>query len=81
MNGLKLLGLVLLIAGILALVYGGFTWTQETHEADLGPLSVSLEDRERIDIPVWAGVATCVVGAGLILFGRGTRSILPTKGG
>jgi len=69
MNGLRIAGLVLLILGILALVYGGFSYTKETHEADLGPLQLQIKDKKRVDVPVWAGVAAIVVGAGLTIFG------------
>ena len=51
---------------------GGFTYTQDRDTADLGPLEVSVEDKERVNIPVWAGVGAIVVG-GLILVGAGRR--------
>jgi uncharacterized membrane protein YidH (DUF202 family) len=69
MSGIKLLGIVLIVLGILALVYGGFTYTREEHEARLGPLELSVEEKERVNIPVWAGVGAIVVGAGLLLVG------------
>ena len=61
-----------MIGGTLALVNGGFTYTQDRDTADLGPLEVSVEDKERVNIPVWAGVGAIVVG-GLILVGAGRR--------
>jgi len=64
---LKLVGVVLVVLGVLALVYKGFTYTQETHEAKLGPLELSVRDRERVEIPTWAGVVAVAVGAGLLL--------------
>jgi uncharacterized membrane protein len=64
---LKLVGVVLVVLGVLALVYKGFTYTQETHEARLGPLELSVRDRERVEIPTWAGVVAVAVGAGLLL--------------
>ena len=65
----KILGVVLLAAGILALVYRGFSYTKETHEARLGPLQVELKEKERVSVPVWAGVALAVAGGGLLLAG------------
>jgi len=64
---LKLVGVVLVVLGVLALVYKGFTYTQETHEAKLGPLELSVRDRERVEIPTWAGVVAVAVGTGLLL--------------
>lgn len=65
---MRILATVLLAAGVLALVYGGFTYTSDTHEADLGPIEISVAERERVNIPVWAGVALIVVGGGLLLW-------------
>lgn len=68
MSGLKILAIVLIIAGVVGLAMGGFTYTQETHDAKLGPIELEIKDKERVNIPVWAGVAAIVVGAGLLLF-------------
>jgi hypothetical protein len=66
---MKILGVVLLVAGILALVYQGFSYTKERHGASLGPLKVEVQEKERVSVPVWAGVALAVVGGGLLLAG------------
>ena len=66
---MKILGVVLLAAGILALAYGGFSYTKETHEANIGPLSLEVKEEERVNVPLWAGVALAVVGGGLLLLG------------
>jgi len=71
MNAMKLLGIVLLVGGILGLIYGGFTYTKETHETKIGPITLSVKDRETINVPIWAGVGAIVVG-GLLLV-SGTR--------
>lgn len=67
MNSLKGVAIILLVAGALALVYGGFTYTKKTHKAELGPLSVSIKDKETVNVPVWAGIAAVVAG-GVLLF-------------
>jgi hypothetical protein len=67
---MKVIAIVLIVAGTLALVYGGFTYTKETHKADLGPLHMEVQDKERVNVPVWAGVAGIIIGAGLLLAGR-----------
>jgi len=66
---MKILGIVLLAAGILALVYRGFSYTKETHEAKLGPLQVELKEKERVDVPTWGGVVLVVAGGALLLVG------------
>lgn len=69
MNTLKLLGIVLLVAGTAALAYGGFNYTKETHEAKLGPFEFAVKEQSRVQVPTWAGVAGIVLGAGLLLAG------------
>jgi hypothetical protein len=64
-------GIALIAAGILGLVYGGFSYTKETHEAKIGPLELSVKDKETVNIPVWAGVGAIVVG--------GIALLAPTK--
>jgi TRAP-type C4-dicarboxylate transport system permease small subunit len=67
MQVIKVVAIVLIAAGILALVYGGFTYTQATHQASLGPINISVQDNRTVDVPVWAGVAAIVIGGGLLL--------------
>jgi LPXTG-motif cell wall-anchored protein len=70
MKGIKLLAVVLIVAGVLGLVYGGFSYTKNTHEAKLGPLELSIKDKQTVNVPVWAGVGGIVVGGALLLFSR-----------
>ena len=67
MNAVKIVAIVLIAAGILGLVYGGFRYTKETHKAKLGSLELSVKDRERFNIPVWAGVGAIVIGGVLLV--------------
>jgi TRAP-type C4-dicarboxylate transport system permease small subunit len=67
MSSSRVAAIVLIVLGVLALAYGGFTYTSETHEATLGPLSVSVDEKERVNIPVWAGAGAIVIG-GLLFF-------------
>jgi len=69
----KLLGLVLIVAGVLGLAYGSFTYTKDTHEAKVGPLSLTVKDKETVNVPVWAGVLAILAGGG-ILFLTGKKS-------
>jgi TRAP-type C4-dicarboxylate transport system permease small subunit len=68
MNAVKILALALIAAGVLGLAYGSFTYTKKTHEANVGPLSVAVKDKETVNVPVWAGVVAVVIGGGLLFF-------------
>jgi len=72
MNTVKLAGIVLIVAGILGLAYGSFSYTKETHEAKVGPIQLSVKDKETVNVPVWAGVGAIVIGGVLLFFG-GTK--------
>lgn len=65
MNAVKMLAIVLIVAGGLGLLYGGFTYTKNTHEAKLGPIVLAVKDTQTVNIPIWAGVGA--LAAGLIL--------------
>jgi len=67
---MKVVAIVLVVAGILALAYGGFTYKRETHDASIGPLKIAVTEKKTMDVPVWAGVAMIVVGGGLLLAGK-----------
>lgn len=68
MNAIKISAIVLIIAGILGLVYGQFSYTKETQQAKLGPLELTVKDTETVNVPVWSGVAAIVVGGVLLLY-------------
>ena len=69
MNPTKLLGVVLIVGGVLGLLYGGFSFTRETHDVKLGPIELSVKEKQSVNVPVWAGVAAIAAGAALLLFG------------
>jgi uncharacterized membrane protein YidH (DUF202 family) len=66
MKGTKLIGVVLLVVGILALAYGGFSYTKSTDKVDIGPVHFEVKDTERVNVPLWAGVAVAIVGGVLL---------------
>lgn len=70
MSGKTIVGILLLVVGILALVYGGFTYTKDTHEAQLGPLELEYKEKERIDLPIWVGGALVVAGVLVLVLDR-----------
>lgn len=67
MDGLKILAIILIVAGVLALVYGGFSYISDTNTTKIGPIKITTQDKERVNIPIWAGVVAVAVGAVLLL--------------
>ncbi len=67
MNPIRILAIVLIVAGVLGLVYGSFSYTKETHEAKIGPLELSVKEKETVNVPQWAGVGAIVIGTVLLL--------------
>lgn len=67
MNAMKILGIALIVAGALGLIYGGFTYTQNTHEAKLGPIELTVKDKKTVNIPLWAGLGAIAAGAFLLI--------------
>lgn len=72
MNNFKGIALALIVAGVLALVYGGFTYTKKTHQTKIGPIELAVKEKETVNLPMWAGVGAIVVG-GALLFARPKR--------
>jgi multidrug transporter EmrE-like cation transporter len=73
MSAVKIAAIVLIVAGVLGLVYGGFSYTKETHEVKLGPIELSVKDKQTVNVPVWAGVGAIAIGGVLLLFGSKKR--------
>jgi multidrug transporter EmrE-like cation transporter len=67
MSAVKIVAIVLIVAGILGLAYGSFSYTKERHDVKLGPLELSVKEKQTVNIPVWAGVGAIVAGALLLL--------------
>jgi TRAP-type C4-dicarboxylate transport system permease small subunit len=72
MGGTKIAAIILIIAGALALAYGGFTYTKDTHEVKLGPIELSVKEKKTVNIPMWAGIGAIVIG-GVLLLGAGRK--------
>jgi hypothetical protein len=67
---MKIIGVLLIVAGTLGLIYGGFSYTKEKHDVKVGPLQFSMAQKEEVNIPVWAGAGAIAVGVILLLVGR-----------
>lgn len=66
MNAVKLLAVVLIVTGALGLAYGSFSYTKNTHQAKIGPMELSIKDKETINVPAWLGVVSIVAGVALL---------------
>jgi hypothetical protein len=69
---MKLAGIILIVLGILALVYQGFSYTQQKQDAQLGPVVISHDETHNVWIPPVIGGVLIVAGIGsIIASGRG----------
>jgi multidrug transporter EmrE-like cation transporter len=68
MNTSKLAAILLIVGGVLGLAYGGFSYTKSTHQADVGPVHLSLDEKQHVNVPVWAGVGAILAGVLLLAF-------------
>ena len=66
-----MVGVVLIVAGAAALAFGGFSFTKETDRAQIGPLKLSVQEKQNVNIPSWAGLAAIIAGVVLL--------VVPTK--
>jgi hypothetical protein len=73
MNAIKIAAIALIVAGVLGLAYGGFSYTKETHKGKLGPIELSITEKQRVNVPLWAGVGAIVLGGALLVFGGKRR--------
>jgi len=71
-SAVKIVAIILIIAGIAGLMYGKFTYTKATHEAKLGPIDLSVKEKKTVNIPLWAGIAAIVAGALLLVVPKRT---------
>lgn len=65
----RIVGLILIVAGIAALGIDRFSFTRETHQLKLGPLQLSVKEKQEVEFPIWVGVGAIVLGGVLLAFG------------
>ena len=66
----KIIGILLIVAGTLGLIYGGFSFTKDKHDVKLGSLQFSVVEKESVNVPIWAGAGAIGIGVILLLIGR-----------
>jgi len=67
MNPIKVVAIVLIVLGALGLAYGSFSFTKESHDAKIGPLELSVKEKERVNVPAWAGIGAIAIGTVMLL--------------
>jgi len=70
MSATKIIGILLIVAGALGLIYGSFSYTKDKHDVKLGPLQFSVSEKETVNVQVWAGAGAIAIGVVLLLIGR-----------
>ena len=70
MNATKLIGLILIVGGVLALAFGGFSYTKDSSAVKVGPVELSVKQKETVNVPLWAGVGAMVAGGLLLVLGK-----------
>lgn len=73
MKPIKIIGVVLILAGLFGLISGGFSFTEETHDAKVGPVEISVKEKNRVSVPVWASAGAVVAGGAMLLLGGRSR--------
>jgi hypothetical protein len=73
MDAIRLVAILFIIVGVLGLAFGGFSFTKDRHETQIGPVELAVEEKETVNIPLWAGVGAIIVGGGLLLVGGRQR--------
>ena len=73
MRAPAIVGIVLIVAGLLALAYGGFSYTDQEEILDVGPIEATAETRESVPIPPILGAAAVIGGVALVVVGMRRR--------
>ena len=69
MNPTKIIGIILIAAGCLGLVYGGFSYTKDTSAVKLGPIELKVVEKEQVNVPLIVSAGAVVIGIFLLVVG------------
>ena len=67
---MKIVGVILLIVGAVALIYGGFRYTTQKKEVDMGPIQINKTEHHTVLLPPLLGVV-CLAAGGVLVLSRG----------
>lgn len=68
MTGMRILGVILLILGLAGFLTGGFSFTKKTTQAKIGPLELSLQEKETVSVPQWLSIGAIALGAVVLVW-------------
>ena len=69
MNAMRLIGAILLVLGLAGLMTGGFSFTKDTTQAMLGPLELTVKEKESVNIPQWLSLGAMLIGGVVLVMG------------
>jgi hypothetical protein len=69
MNAMRIVGVLLLVLGLAGLLTGGFSFTKESTQAKLGPLELTVKEKESVNIPQWMSLGAMVIGGVVLVLG------------
>jgi chromate transport protein ChrA len=73
MSGVKILAIILIIAGVIGLAYQQFSFTRETAQAKIGPVELSVREKQTVNVPMWLSIGALGIGVVLLVTGRGKK--------
>ncbi len=69
MNATRIAGIILIVIGLAGFFTGGFSFTKEKTAAKVGPLELTVKDKESVNIPQWLSIGAVVLGGVLLVVG------------
>ena len=69
MNALRVTGVILIVLGLAGFFTGGFSFTKETTQAKIGPLELTVKDKESVNVPQWLSLGAIALGAVVLVLG------------
>lgn len=69
MNALRVTGVILIVLGLAGFFTGGFSFTKETTQAKIGPLELTVKDKDTVNVPQWLSLGAIALGAVVLVLG------------
>ena len=69
MNAVKVAGILLIVIGLAGFFTGGFSFTKDTTAAKIGPIELTVQEKESVNIPQWLSLGAVALGAVVLVFG------------
>ncbi len=69
MKATTITGIVLIVLGIAGFMTGGFSFTKDTTAAKIGPLELTVKEKQNVDFPQWLSLGAIALGAIVLIVG------------